>query len=118
MATPSHRSTRKSESLADLQRWWQQQIADLWPAAFGSLTFRRSPCVRPNCPACRSGKKHPSYALCGSQRGRPFCLYVPQEFVPHLQRCLNNGRALKELLRQAAPRYLQALKREQDNGVK
>src|SRR2546429_5429040 len=23
----------------------------------GSLNFRRSPCIRPNCPACRSGEK-------------------------------------------------------------
>jgi hypothetical protein len=112
------KSLPQSESLADLQRCWQQQTAKLWPAALGSLTLRRSPCIRPNCPACRSGEKHPSYVLGGHQPGRRFCLYVPQELVPHLQRCLDNGRVLQELLYQAAPRYLQALKRERKQGSK
>lgn len=105
-----------SESLADFQRWWQQETAKLWPAALACLTLRHNPCVRPNCSACRSGKKHPSYALCGSQRGRRFCLYVPEELVPQVQRALDHGRALQELLYQAAPRYLQALKRERNQS--
>jgi hypothetical protein len=29
-----------------------------------------------------------------------------------VRRCLENGRALQELLQEAAPRYLQALKRQ------
>jgi hypothetical protein len=112
------KSLSKSESLADLQRWWQQQTAELWPAALGSLTLRRSPCIRPHCPACRSGKRHPSHVLCGQQQGRRFCLYVPQELVQQVQHWLDNGRALQELLYQAAPRYLQALKRERKQGSK
>jgi hypothetical protein len=32
--------------------------------------------------------------------------------VPEVRRCLDNGRALQELLHQAAPRYVQALKRQ------
>src|SRR5256885_3155613 len=44
------KSPPKPESLADVQHWLQQQTANLWPAAFGSLSFRRSPCIRPNCP--------------------------------------------------------------------
>jgi hypothetical protein len=31
---------------------------------------------------------------------------------PAIQRCLDKGRALQELLFEAAPRYVQALKRE------
>src|SRR5437870_9203565 len=42
------KSRPKPESLADVQRWLQQQTANLWPAALGSLNFRRSPCIRPN----------------------------------------------------------------------
>jgi hypothetical protein len=106
------KSQAKSESLTDVQRWWQQQTANLWPAALGSLSFRRSPCIRPNCPACRSGEKHPSYVLYGRQPGRRFSLYVPLELVPQVQRWLENGRAWQELLQQAAPRLLQAGKRE------
>lgn len=106
------------ESLADVQRWLQQQSANLWPAALGSLSFRRSPCIRPNCPACLSGEKHPSYVLYGRQQGRRFSLYVPEELVPQVQRWLDNGRALQELLYQAASRNLQALKRERDQASK
>ena len=106
------------ESLADVQRWFQQQTANLWPAALGSLSFRRSPCIRPNCRACLSGKQHPSHVLYGRQQGRRFSLYVPQELVPQVQRCLDHGRALQELLYQAAPRYLKALKRERNKTSK
>jgi hypothetical protein len=108
----------KPESLADVQHWLQQQTANLWPAALGSLSFRRSPCIRPNCPACLSGEKHPSYVLYGRQQGRRFSLYVPEELVPQVQRWLDNGRALQELLYQAASRNLQALKRERDQASK
>jgi hypothetical protein len=112
------KSRPKSESLAEVLRWWQQQTVNLWPAALGSLSFRRSPCIRPNCPACLSGEKHPSYVLYSRQQGRRCSLYVPQELVPQLQRCLDNGRALQELLYQAAPRYARALKRERDKASK
>jgi hypothetical protein len=112
------KSKPKSESLADVQRWLQQQSANLWPAALGSLSFRRSPCIRPNCPACLSGEKHPSYVLYGRQQGRRFSLYVPEELVPQVQRWLDNGHALQELLYQAASRNLQALKLERDQASK
>jgi hypothetical protein len=113
----STKSKPKSESLADVQRWWQERSAKLWPAALGSLSFRRSPCIRPNCPACLSGEKHPSYVLYGRQQGRRFSLYVPEELVPQVQRWLDNGRALQELLYQAASRNLQALKGERDQAA-
>ena len=112
------KSPPKPESVADVQRWLQQQTANLWPAALGSLSFRRSPCIRAHCPACLSVEKHPSYVLYGRQQGRRFSLYVPEELVPQVQRWLDNGRALQELLYQAASRNLQALKRERDQASK
>jgi hypothetical protein len=45
-------------------------------------------------------------------KGRRFSVYVPEELVPEVRRCLENGRALQELLYEAAPRYIKALKRE------
>jgi hypothetical protein len=36
--------------------------------------------------------------------------------VPEVRRCLDHGRALQELLYQAAPRYVRALKREREKG--
>jgi len=79
---------------------------------FGSLSLRRAPCVRENCSACRSGEQHSSYVLYGRLKGRRFSVYIPEELVPEVQRCLDNGRALQEVLYEAAPRYIKALKRE------
>ena len=39
-------------------------------------------------------------------------MYVPEELVPEVSRCLDNGRALQELLHQTIVRYTQALKQE------
>jgi hypothetical protein len=100
------------ESASDVVRLLQGEAAGLWPALLGSLSFRRSPCVRENCPACMSGEQHPSYVLYGRVKGRRIAVYVPEELVPEVRRGLDNGRALQELLQQAAPRYIKALKRE------
>jgi hypothetical protein len=102
----------KSESPSDVVDWLQSETASLWPAILGSLSLRRSPCVRENCPACLSGEQHQSYVLYGRLKGRRFGVYVPEELVPELRRCVDNGRALQELLQAAAPRYVKALKRE------
>jgi hypothetical protein len=45
-------------------------------------------------------------------------VYVPQELAPEVQRCLDNGRTLQELLHEAAPRYIKALKRERAKAAK
>jgi hypothetical protein len=100
----------KSESPADVQRWFHSHSASLWPAALGSLSLRRTRCIRKNCSACASGEKHPSWALSGHVQGKRFSLYVPESLVPDVQRCLENGRALQELLYASALRYVQALK--------
>src|SRR6202795_3351254 len=52
-----------SESPTDVMRWLQGEAAVLWPAFLGSLSLRRSRCVRPNCTACLSGEQHQSYLL-------------------------------------------------------
>jgi len=100
------------ESSSDVVRWLQSEAAGLWPALLGSLSFRRSPCVRENCPACMSGEQHPSYVLYGRQKGRRIAVYVPEELVAGVRRGWDNGRALQELLQQGAPRYVKAVKRE------
>jgi hypothetical protein len=96
----------------------QSEAAELWPALLGSLSFRRSPCVRENCAACASGEQHQSYVLYGREKGRRVAVYVPEELVPEVQRGLENGRALQELLQRAAPRYVKALKQERSNASK
>jgi hypothetical protein len=102
----------KRESAADVEQWFRNQAANLWPAALGSLGFRRSPCIREHCEACLKGEKHPSHVLYVRINGRRFTIYVPDELVPEVQRSLDNGRELQELLHLAAVRYAKALKHE------
>src|ERR1700726_3076003 len=106
------------ESSSDVARWLQSEAGGLWPALFGSLSFRRTPCVRENCPACRSGEQHPSYVLYGRAKGRRVAVYVPEELVPEVRRSLDNGRALQDLPQQAASRYIKALKRQRTEAPK
>ena len=114
----SHMKQARFESPSDVVRWLESETASLWPAVLGSLSLRRSPCVRENCAACLSGEQHQSYVLYGRLSGRRFAVYVPEELVPEVRGSVDNGRALQELLRQAAPRYVKALKRERAKASK
>ena len=102
----------KDESPADVARWLERRSAEKWPAILGSLSLRRSPCIRENCPACQSGQQQPSYVLYGRIKGRRVSIYIPEDLVPEVRRCLANGRAVQELLSEAAGRYVKALKRQ------
>ena len=99
-------------ALQEVKRWFRQQLAPLWPVALGSLSLRRTRCIRPHCHACETGEQHPSYVLYGRYQGRRFALYVPDRLVPELRQALANGRALEQLLYEAGRRYLLALKQQ------
>ena len=107
-----------SESPSDVAHWLRSESANFWPALLGSLSLRRSRCIRENCAACQSGEQHQSYVLYGRARGRRVAVYVPEELVAEVQRSLDNGRALQDLLQQAAPRYIKALKRARAKAAK
>ena len=92
----------KIDTLADVEQWFRKQAASLWPAMLGSLSLRRSPCVREHCAVCHSGQQHASHVLYGRIKGRRFAIYIPDHLVPELKRCVDNGRALQELLYQSA----------------
>ena len=109
---------RKAESAADVERWLRDRSAALWPAALGSLSLRRSPCVRENCPACLKGEQHPSHILYCRIKGRRLGIYIAEELVPQISRCLDNGRALQELLHEAAQRFANAVKYERTQKAK
>jgi hypothetical protein len=49
--------------------------------------------------------------LYGGHKGKRFAVYVPGELAPEAQHAVENGRALQDLLVQAGPRYVKALKR-------
>lgn len=108
---------RKIESPMEVQRWFREQAAELGPAGLGSLTLRHNPCVREHCGACLSGKKHPSHVLYGRTQGRRFSIYVPDELVPEVRRCLDNGLALQELMYQTVVRFTKALKHKRTQRV-
>ena len=102
----------EGESVVEVKRWFRQQFSELWPMALGSLTRRRSPCVRKHCEACESGEQHLSYVLYGLRKPKRSAVYIPDELAPELDRVLENGRRLQALLYEAGVRYAKALKRE------
>jgi hypothetical protein len=103
---------RNGESPSDVRRWFAGVIRELWPVAVGSLSLRKGPCIRPNCPACASGEGHSSYALYGRQGERRFSIYVSERLVPEVRTAIQNGRQLQELINEAGVRYLNARKRQ------
>jgi len=62
--------------------------------------------------ACQSGEQHLSYVLYGRSRERRVSIYIPEDLVPEVQRALDNGRAIRELLYEAGERCVNALKRQ------
>lgn len=97
---------QKNTPSAVEQRFWEQ-LRPLWPALKGSLARVYKPCIRSDCPACARGEKHPNYLLAFTQKGKRRCLYVPQAMVPVLQRALENGRRIEQLLYEMGPILLQ-----------
>jgi len=86
-----------------LQQRFLDKLLPWWPALKGSLAEVRKPCIRPNCPACARGDKHPNYLLAFTEKGRRRCLYVPRSMIPVLKRALENGRRIEQLLYEMGP---------------
>jgi hypothetical protein len=107
---------KRPETIEDLKGWFLREVQRRWPLALGSLSLRHGPCIREHCSACASGQGHASYALSGRMGRRRTSLYVPDELVPEVQRAVEHGRQLQELMREASRRYLAALKRERGLG--
>ena len=103
MSTPTPSDDRS-------QARWQRDVAQLWPVAKGSLSEVRKPCTRPNCPACRDGRRHKVFLFCYREDGRRRCAYVPADAVALVRRALANGRKLERQL-VAAGRALIAAQR-------
>src|SRR2546428_83712 len=102
----------KHETPEDVRRWFSRAIQRLWPVALGSISLRKSPCIRENCSACHSGVGHSSYALSGYRGDQRFSIYVPDELAPDIQKAVANGRQLQELMKEAGLRYARARKSE------
>lgn len=102
----------KQKNLTSVQQRFVEKLQACWPAIKGSLALVHKPCIRPNCPACTRGKKHPNYLLAFSDQGRRRCLYVPAAMVPLLQRALQNGRRIEKLLYEMGPALLKQYRLE------
>jgi len=100
----------KGERPEGVKAWFQKAVRELWPVAIGSLSLRRSPCIRKHCRLCEAGQGHQSYALYGRKGTRRFAIYVPDELAPEVERAVHNGRRLQELVAEAGRRYTLALK--------
>jgi hypothetical protein len=91
---------------SETQKHFQAQLLALWPALKGSLSEVRKPCIRPSCPACLRGDKHPAFIFSFAEKGRRRCMYVPAELVPLIREGLDNGRKLEALLTEVGPTLL------------
>jgi len=103
---------QKNNLHSPLQRRFWKRLQGCWPALKGSLALVHKPCVRPNCRACASGKKHPNYLLAFTDKGRRRCLYAPAAMVPLLKRALANGRQIEKLLYEMGPALLKEFRLE------
>ena len=86
--------------------------------AIGSLSLRKSPCIRKRCQLCEAGQGHSSYALYGRKGDSRFSIYVPDELAEELERAIRNGRDFQKLMAEAGRRYTLALKNERSSHIR
>jgi len=96
----------KPRRLPDHQAFLDE-LASLWPLAKGCVTEVRKPCIRPNCPACKAGRKHKAIFFSFPKGGKRVCRYVPAELAPRLRQALANGRHVERRLAQLGEALLQ-----------
>ena len=87
----------QGETPEDVRRWFQEATRDLWPIAVGSLSLRKSPCIRERCQLCAAGQGQSSYALYGRKRNQRFSIYVPDDLAADLEKAIRNGRSFRSL---------------------
>ena len=106
---------KSSSDQADIRKGaFLSEVAELWPMAKGSLAEVRKPCIRPACPACRRGDKHPAYIYSYIEGGRRGCMHVPRELVPRLRQAIQNGRRMEERLVQKGCEMVREYRRLRD----
>jgi len=113
-----HLYMKRTETPEEVRRWFLKAVQDLWPIAIGSLSLRKSPCVRQHCQLCESGQGHTSYALYGRKGDRRFAVYVPENLANDVRRAIENGRTLQKILTETGRRYTLARKNEQAARVR
>lgn len=99
----------------------KKQIRDVMeaigPAVKGSLVEVRKPCIRPNCPACKAGRKHRAFMFHYAEDGKRRCMYVPLAFVGALREALANGRRIEQCLHEAGPTLIKAWRKREGQSA-
>lgn len=89
-----------------------KRIQALWPAAKGSVSEIRKPCIRPNCRACREGRKHRAFILSWNDGKHRRCMYVPSSLVDDLRKAIANGRRIEQILYQVGTRLIMQARKQ------
>ena len=79
-------------------RRWGRSVCDAVPACANSVRRARAATT--------------SHVLYGRIGRRRIAIYVPDDLVPEIQRALENGRALQDVLYETAQRYTNAVKHQ------
>jgi hypothetical protein len=111
-------NVKQSESENVMRERFSKALQNLWPVASGSLSLRKSPCIRDQCQACLANKGHRSYVLYGKTGNKRFSIYVPERLVPEVRTAIRNGKRLQELISEAGVLYLKGLKQQKVEGSK
>ena len=90
----------KNETSEDVRRWFLTRSGICGRLRWVLFPCAESPCIRENCSVCASGKGHSSYALSGYRGNRRFSVYVPDELAPEIQRAVEKGRQLQDLIKE------------------
>ena len=76
---------------------FRNAAGSLYPVARGSLALVHKPCANPNCPACKSGEKHPSWIF---------------GYVEILREAIENGRKLEQMILEEGLALIRRLRQE------
>ena len=91
------------------QKWHKdffQTVTNAFPCIKGSIAEIRKPCIRPNCPACKKGDKHPAFILTFRRNGKTHCRYIAKEQVLQIRQAIANGRKIEEQMAAACEKIL------------
>ncbi len=81
---------------------FRNAVGSLYPVARGSLALVHKPCANPNCPACKSGEKHPSWIF----------MHVQPRHVEILREAIENGRKLEQMILEEGLALIRRLRQE------
>jgi hypothetical protein len=73
-------------------------VAELWPAAKGSVRSYQQKCLKTNCRRCASGEGHQVWQLTYYKDGRQRSRHIPRDLIDDFRKALANGRKIEALL--------------------